>query len=310
MSGDFWTIRNFQPSDFEDYLRLLLESEMQNQSGRHVSRSLLADALEHPRYHPENDLFLAQGDKRIIGFISVFREPGIGRGLLDGLVHPLHRRKGVATELFDHAVRHAKAAGCSRVQICIAENNLGARQLFARLGLRFIRHFFGYRMDLTAVQLPEIKMDDYVFRSLRPGEEDQLTAIQNRAFTGTWGFNPNTRDEIFHRIHSNSCSPENVIMVYQKDKPVAYCWTRIFHEEHSGRGASKGEIHMLGVDPDYRNQSIGKNVLAAGLSYLKQRGINRVELTADSQEKAALALYESAGFEKYKQIEWYEKSLS
>jgi len=309
MTDEFWTIRNFQPTDFEKYFRLHLESEKRDQSGRRVSKTLLAEALGHPQYHPEKDLFLAQRNENMIGYISVFREPGIGRALLNGLVHPLHRRKGVATALFGHAVRHAKAAGSRRMQICIAENNLAARQLLARLGLEFIRHFFGYRLDLSAVQLPEIKADSYIFRSLRPGEEDKLTAIQNRAFAGTWGFNPNTRDEISYRIHSSSCTPEDVIMVYREDKPIAYCWTRIFQEGREAGEVSRGEIHMLGVDPDFRKQSIGKNVLTAGLSYLKHKGVAIVELMADSEMPAALALYESAGFEKYMRTEWYEKKL-
>jgi mycothiol synthase len=309
MTDDVWTIRNYRPGDFENYLRLHLESEKLDQAGRRVSRSLLTEALGHPGLQPENDLFLVHSDDNLIGYIRVFPEPAIRRALVDGLVHPRHRRKGIATALFGHAVRRAQAAGSERVQICIAENNPGAGQLCARLGLKFIRHFFGYRLDLTAVQLPQIETDNYIFRSLRPGEEDKLTSIQNRAFAGTWGFNPNTRDEIFYRIHSSSCTPEDVVMVYREDKPIAYCWTRIFHEGREVGAVSKGEIHMLGVDPDFRKQSIGKNVLLAGLSHLEHKGVELVELMADSEMPAALALYESAGFEKYMRTEWYEKKL-
>ena len=66
---------------------------------------------------------------------------------------------------------------------------------------------------------------------------------------------------------------------------------------------------MLGVDPDFRKQSIGSNVLTAGLSYLKHQGVEIVELMADSEMPAALALYESAGFKKFMRTEWYEKKL-
>jgi mycothiol synthase len=309
MTDRVWTIRNFQPDDFENYLRLHLESEKLDRSGHRASRSLLAEALGHPGLQPENDLFLAQSNENVIGYVRVFLEPGIGRALVGGLVHPRHRRKGIATALFAHAVRRAQAAGSERVQIHIAETNLAARQLCVRLGLRFIRHFIGYRLDLTAVQLPEIETDNYIFRSLRPGEEDKLTAIQNRAFAGTWGFNPNTRDEISYRVHSSTCTPADVIMVYREDKPIAYCWTRIFQENHKAGDVSWGEIHMLGVDPDFRKQSIGKNVLLAGLSHLEHKGVELVELKADSRMPAALALYESAGFERYMKTEWYEKKF-
>ena len=65
MTDELWTIRNFQPNDFEKYFRLHLESEKHDQSGRRVSKSLLAEALGHPQYHPEKDLF-----KAVTGFRS------------------------------------------------------------------------------------------------------------------------------------------------------------------------------------------------------------------------------------------------
>jgi len=309
MSNKFWTIRNYQPSDFENYARLHLETEKRDPSGHHVSEQLLAEVLGHPSFHPEKDLFLAEGDQNLIGHVRAFLEPGIGRALLDGLVHPLHRRKGVATDLFEHAIRHARGAGLKVVQICIPETNRPAKELLSGLGLRFFRHFIGYRLDLTAIQLPAITPGKYTFRSLQPGEEEALTAIQNRSFADTWGFNANTREEICYRINLSGSTPENIIMVYREDKPVAYCWMRIDHEGNFARGEKKGEIHMLGVDPDFRKQSLGGNVLTAGLTGLKQQGVEIVELMADSQMPAALALYESAGFEQYMKTEWYEKKL-
>jgi mycothiol synthase len=271
---------------------------------------LLKEVLGYPGFRPEKDLFLVQGAAHVIGYIRVFLEPGIGRALVNGLVHPQHRRKGIATALFNRAVRHAQAAGVGTIQISFPENNSAARQLCTRLGLNFIRYFFGYQLNLPAARLPQIRTSEYIFRCLRPGEEDQLTAIQNRAFSGTWGFNPNTREEIAYRVHSSTCSPEDVIMVYRQARPIAYCWTRIFQEAGRAEGVSRGEIHMLGVDPEFRKQSIGKNVLLAGLSHLGDKGVERVELTADSEMPAAIALYESAGFEKYMRIEWYELKLA
>ena len=309
MIDKFWTIRNYHSGDFENYARLLLEAEKQDQSGRRVSKHLLAEALGHPSFQPENDLFLAEGDQNPIGYVSVFLELGIGRALLDGLVHPLYRRKGIATDLLEHAIRHARAAGIKTAQICISETNLAAKKMLSGLGLRFFRHFIGYKLDLTTIQLPEIKSGKFIFRSLQPGEEEELTAIQNRSFADTWGFNANTREEISYRINLSSCTPENIIMAYRENRPVAYCWTRIHHAGNSARGENKGEIHMLGVDPDFRKQSIGRNILTAGLSYLKFKGVKIVELMADSEMPAALALYESAGFKKYMRTEWYEKKL-
>lgn len=309
MSTNFFSIRNYRPSDFENYARLHREAGEYDQSGHVVSKQRLTEDLGHPSFHPENDLFVAEQNGRLIGSVSAFLEPGIERALLDTLVYPLVRRKGIATELMRHGIQHAKAEGIKRIQICIPENNIACKKMANRLGLRFVRYFIGYKLDLTTHQLPDVTAKEYIIRSLRPGEEEALTTLQNRSFRGVWGFNPNTLEEIYYRVNLPSCSPEDVIMIYLEDKPVAYCWTRIDHEANTKRRRNAGEIHMLGVDPDYRKKLLGRNVLLAGLSHLKSKGIDIVDLTSDGDEPAAPALYESVGFERYLRTEWYEKKL-
>ena len=191
----------------------------------------------------------------------------------------------------------------------IADTNLAAKTLLTGMGLKFFRHFIGYRLDLSEIQLPDINPGRYVFRHLQPSEADALTDIQNRSFADTWGFNANTSEEIAYRINSIACTAEDIIMVYLTQKPVAYCWTRIFPTSLSPQAEKKGEIHMLGVDPDFRKQSIGSRVLTAGLDHLEQKGVEIVELMADGEMPAALALYESAGFKRFMRAAWYQKKL-
>ena len=305
-----WIIRNYRPSDFNHYVQLHRRSKRHEETHGSVSAQLLAEALGHPSFNPEMDLLMAEENpqQQLIGYVSIFREPGIGRALLDGLVHPAKRGAGVGTDLFVHAVECARTAGLRRVQICVPETNLPAKNLLTGLGLNFFRLFWGYTLNLDKIRLPDFEAGQFTFRNLKPEEADDLTTIQNRSFADTWGFNPNTSEEISYRINSISCSPENVIMVYFGTKPVAYCWTRI-HRGGVPNGRGRGEIHMLGVDPDFRRQSLGRKVLTAGLSYLKEKGVDIVELMADGEMPAALALYESAGFTKYIRTEWYEKKL-
>lgn len=310
MNKPDFIIRNYRPSDLDDYVRLQVETEKHDRSGRRFSRQRIAEDLGHPSFHPQNDLFIAARGESLVGYAAVFLEAGIGRALLDGLVHPLHRKKGIATELFDHAIRHAGKIGSKVVQVCIPQTNLVAKNFMLSLGLGFVRGFIGFKLKLAAIRLPDVGPGEYIIRNLLEGEEQKLTDIQNRSFADAWGFNPNTREEIAYRINSSSCSPQNIIMAYLGDRPVGYCWTRIFIEEPPAAGFMKGEIHMLGVDPDFRKKGIGRNVLLAGLSHLKSKGIIEVELTADGENRGVLRLYESVGFKEWMKSEWYEKALS
>jgi mycothiol synthase len=310
MSKKDFTIRNYHPDDFAAYVQLHLDAEKRDQTGKPVSQQMLAEALGHPRFRPENNLFIAEHNGSIIGYISVFLEPGLGRALIDGLIHPSQRHKGAATRLLKHALRHATEAGLKVAQTCISESNEAARRLLKQLGFEYIRFFCGFRLDLTTAPLPDIDQQEYIIGRLKPGEAQDLTEIQNTAFAESWGFNPNTTEEIRYRISLGSCSAKDIVMAYRKTRPVAYCWTRLLGEKNPESGDTTGEIHMLGVAPAFRRKGLGRMVLTAGLSHLKGRGVTLVVLTADGEDHAARRLYESVGFEEWTKTNWYEKKLA
>ena len=66
---------------------------------------------------------------------------------------------------------------------------------------------------------------------------------------------------------------------------------------------------MLGILPEHRGKGLGRCALAAGLTYLESRGIEAVDLTVDSENAEACALYDSAGFKIHSTTDWYEKKL-
>jgi len=310
MSTDTFTIRNYHPRDFDSYARLHHETERIERSGRHISTRRLSEGLGQPNAAPEENVFVAESNGSLVGFAGLHLESDTGRALVNGLIHPLHRKKGAASKLFARARQRAAETGSTVLQISIPQTNLAAKKTMQRLGLRYIRVFFELQLDPHNFQLTTINPGKYINRSLLRGQEDRLTVLQNRCFAGSWGFNPNSAAEIVYWLNMSGCSPDDVIMVYYQETPVGYCWTRLDPAKDKTGAINKGLIHMLGVDPDFRNQGIGRIALAAGISYLKSKGVETVMLTVDSRNPAALALYESAGFTMYSKTEWYELKLA
>jgi mycothiol synthase len=309
MADGSYIIRNYSSDDFDKYLQLHAESEQLEPSGRFISAQEFSDNLVRPGFAPQKDLFVAEFNATLVGHLSVTLEPGIQRALLAGLVHPRHRRKGIATKLFSSSMQRVKASGVRAVQISVLENNAAAKSFLTKLECQFIRNFFEMRLDIHNTRLPAARRDSITSRRLKPMEENLLTEIQNRCFTGTWGFNPNTTEEIAYRLNMQGHSPDDVILTFLEDRLAGYCWTLVNAEENPKSVKNKGLIHMLGVDPDYRNQEIGKAILLNGLDDLKEKGVDIVELTVDSQNPAACSLYESVGFEIFARTEWYEKAV-
>jgi mycothiol synthase len=301
-------VRNYQAADFHKYVLLQAEVEKLEPTGRCVSMQFIAKQLKRPNCCPEQDLFIAEVDEGVVGYIDIERELAIGRVVLDCKVHPEHRRRGLATALFNNAISRARELGAKAAHVNIGENSVVAAKMLSGLGFSLVRRFLELRLDIGRVDgfgtHPAIEC-----RCLRPGEEDKLTELQNCAFVGTWGYNPNTVEQITFRINSSTCSRDDIVLTYERDRAIGCCWTGISCEEGIP-SVIKGRIHMLGVDPDHRRKGIGRELMVAGLTRLKNRGLRIAELTADSENRAARALYESLGFEVQANTLWYQKVIS
>ena len=137
------------------------------------------------------------------------------------------------------------------------------------------------------------------------GDEEGLCNLQNLAFADSWGFRPNTVEEIRHLVNTSGCQPEGILFINEGRRKVGYCWTRTHPVE-----MEKGYIRMIGVDPLYRAQGLARVILLAAIEYLRKRGIKTIELTVDSKNLNAIRLYQSLGFTAEGTILWYQKELS
>ena len=224
-------------------------------------------------------------------------------------MHPEHRRRGLATKLLSCAIRRARELGAKVAHVNIMEDNAVAKSVLSRLGFSLVRRFLKLRLDIADVHWLDINRAALECRYLQRGEEDKLTQILNRSFADTWGYNPNTVEEITYKTNLSNCSPEDVVLACDGDRVVGYCWTRVACEG-GATSQRKGQIYMIGVDPDYRGKGTGKKMLLAGLAHLRSKSLQVAELTVDSENKAACALYQSIGFKVQASSFWYEKVIN
>jgi len=309
MSDSAYIIRNYRLEDLDRLVQLRAEVEKVRQPCPCTSVQDLIEDLGRPNHFPENNVFVAEIAGSVVGYIDVMPELNIRRAVLSCLVHAEHRRKGFAKRLVERATHRATELRAKIAHVNIPQDDAPARTLFSEMGFKFARRFLELRLDLSEVHLPKINQNASLLRRLRRGEEDKLVQIQNRSFANTWGYSPNTLEEIIYRMSLPNCSPEDIILACDADEPIGFCWTKVDFGGHKAIGGHKGRIYMLGVNQDHRRKGVGKQVLLAGLSHLKSKGIRSVELTVDNENKAACALYRAVGFEVRTSSIWYEKVL-
>ena len=130
-----YIIRNYQPADFDDYVRLRQEAERLEPGGRHISAQTLAEALSRPGYSPRDDLLLVSGAGSLVGYMDMVPEMGIGRVILNCWLLPEHRRKGLATRLLGHAMDRARESGIGVAHVNVTEDNAVATTVLYQAGV-------------------------------------------------------------------------------------------------------------------------------------------------------------------------------
>ena len=134
---------------------------------------------------------------------------------------------------------------------------------------------------------------------------EKFVELQNQSFSGSWGFSPNTREEIQYRTRMSNTKPGGIIFMCSEQDVCGYCWTFIINNGKSWTGT----IAMIGIDPNHRSKGLGKPLLLEGLKFLHSRGVKYVELEVDSQNQPAIRLYSSLGFKTIAERHWFEISF-
>ncbi|UCB42675.1 MAG: GNAT family N-acetyltransferase [Dehalococcoidales bacterium] len=304
MSSDC-IIRNYHPDDFNTLVQLKNEAASLAADGRYLSPQAVCDTLGRPNYTPEQDLFIAEISGALVGYLDITDEARIGRVVLECLVLSEHRQQGVSEGLYRQALPRMKALGAKVAHVNVHEDNTLVRLVLEKMGFNSIRRFYELEIDLDIITESSISTN-FPIHPLQAGEEATLTELQNLAYAGSWGYNPNTVEEIGYTINTAGNATEGICLAQDQDRPVGYFWVRI---EHDKQGKHRGRVSMLGTDPDYRGRGIGRELLLAGLSFLKSRGPRVAQLTVDSENLVAESLYRSIGFTRIDSSLWYEKVL-
>ncbi|MFC1892649.1 GNAT family N-acetyltransferase [Chloroflexota bacterium] len=297
-------IRNILPDDIIAYVKILGEIDNVDRLGAVASVEYVAECLGQPGCYPGEDLFFAELDGVLVGYASMVRELEIGRVIVSGAVHPAYRGRGVGSQLLEAALSQGYKLEADAVHIPVDYRLLAGEHFVRKKGFRIVCR--QWQMNITGYRSGEVNVPDgFDMGHFVAGDEESLCNLQNLAFAGSWGFRPNSVEEVRYLVSTSCCHPEGILFLNEGKNKVGYCWT-MDHPTEKGRGC----IHMMGVHPMYRERGLGRLVLVAALEYFKQRGIKEIELVVDSKNRQASHLYRSLGFKRKGRTLWYQRRLA
>lgn len=290
-----------------DGVRPISEQALLNLDAEHPGQQLHVLALAGADRNTADDAdepdHADDADDTVIGYAQLDR----GDGATELVVHPEHRRQGVATALLQ-ALRAETDSVEPRIW---AHGFIDAAQAFASArGLRVVREL--WQMTLQVTQAPEPAQSSlppgFVVRPFTVADLDDWLAVNARAFTTHPEQGRITAPDVRDRMAQPWFDPQGFLLVRDKGaggageadgagtngRLAAYHWTKIDPSEQP----PTGEVYVVGIDPDYQGRGLARPVTAIGLQHLISQGVDRITLYVEGDNERAIATYLGAGFER------------
>jgi mycothiol synthase len=302
-----YRVRNYSDDLFiklVDFYRETIGGVFSSTKKGHV---LLEKILQRPRFDPERDLFVAELGDTVVGILLIFSEAKIKRIVLNCHIHHNFPYHPVASALWEEGNRRCQDIGGDVIHVCLHENFSAGRVFFTESGFSPVRVHVELERALEDVLMPDKVPGIGRVAYFNEGDEPLLADLQNRIFTGSWGFSPNSAEEIKYYLDFTQCRVSDILLLKDGTEEIGYLWAH--PSVASETVQKKGRIHMFGITPKFQGRGLGKKLLRIGLQRMREQEYKTVDLTVDEDNRPAFALYESLGFEEKFLSLWYEKSL-
>ena len=296
-------IRTFEWDDLETVTRLFNSINGAEGTAMESDVDLMRQTLAQPSVSAEDDLRVAHVGPDMAGFYMLHREVPIDRVVAVGGVLTEFRGRGIGRRLLRTAIGQVEGIGASVLHIQASVDTQDTRRLLESEGFERVKSYWQMRWE----------GDDLPSPVLRPGfqlkpfslgrDEAMLAELQNASFREHWGFCPNTVEEIAARVRMKVTDPDGIIFVMDGNRPAGYNWT-LRYENSYGK---VGVVSMTGVHPSYRGNGLGTAVVVSGMQYLKDQGVDAIELEVDSENTPARELYLKLGYRQISRSVWYER---
>jgi mycothiol synthase len=288
---DLQVLRSFAPKDVEAVHRLAAAVEADRGSAPFGEATWIA--LERP------------ADGHVIGLLAPGRD-----GIPDayGQLTRHHRREWLLE------VAHRPGAPDTRAEVVraalatVADDGGGHVTLWLHgptptddavardAGLVLERELLELRVGLplaTPLRWP----DGFTVRTFLPGSDEAAwVEVNNRAFAGHPEQGAWTADILLAREDETWFDPEGFLLAFDDDGLAGFCWTKVHAAAAPREPRARGEIYVIGVDPDRQGTGLGRALVVGGLDSLARRGLTDGMLFVDAANAAAVALYASLGF--------------
>lgn len=292
---------NYTDSHQSNLLEFVASQHNQTSEQYDLCLGTFRGVLGQPGLEPTENCLVLEQAGQIKGLALTFWEYPLNRSVIEIVTSPDLAGSPQEAELVERALARVEAQGVGMAHVCVPPGSARGQAL-EQLGFTPVRTYLDMlwnQDDLPELDLPQ----GYSVRSFENGDTSLLTQVQNDAFTGSWGFCPNTEEQIEYRTRMPNTSKAGILFLFEGDNPAGYCWTVLVPADNGVRGM----IGMIGVVPEFRGRGVSRHILQAGMKHLRSVGLAEIGLEVDGNNDPAVRLYTSTGFKTMGERHWFER---
>jgi ribosomal protein S18 acetylase RimI-like enzyme len=281
---DYKAIKSLEAICYEEqktYLKLELDFKM-GQRTNAIKNKIITEFLYY-----ENEI--------LVGYLGLCN---FGRDIVEvsGMVHPKFRRKGIFKKLYLLAKEEWQKISPSEVLILCDHTSLSGLGFINSIGAEYASS--EYQMYLNKKTLPSAST--YSIKLRLATRED--AAELNRQDSIYFGIIPKEADD--------GSVKENIEETFVQIEDSSDSYVVELGEEIIGKiridiSDNQGGIYGFGILPEFRGRGYGRETLSCALDMLKERKLDNIFLEVATENKNALGLYESCGFEETSVMDYY-----
>jgi ribosomal protein S18 acetylase RimI-like enzyme len=260
----------------QDKVNLKLELEFKLHVNRDYEKSL-------------NDIneYLYYINDELAGYIGI---GSFGRnvGEINGVVHPKWRRRGIFTKLCKLAAEECRRRNFDEILLLCDDKSDSAVEFIKTTGAVFSFSETGMKLDGR-----KYSSFDIADVNLRKANNSDVTKIQRQ---NTVFFGGVANEPILPEEEEKNGSTTYIVELQGK----AIGKIKVSMDENSGF------ISGFGIMPEYRGKGYGRQALKAAIDIIRNSSIYDIALDVAAENKNALNLYKSCGFEEVSTMNYYK----
>jgi mycothiol synthase len=214
------------------------------------------------------------------------------------VVEPAYRRRGIGTALVEAGTAIEGRRGRDNLIIGVLPDDAAGRAFLEAAGFAFHSTLWDLRLPPdTAIAAPSWPSGVTVRTIDGSSDLPAFVELFNAAFAThatpiQMDLESVTRDREGAEIHD-----EDIVLVERDGRLLGFAASEPRRLAEGGVQPD-AEIWTIGVHPDEQGRGLGRQLLRAGVAYLRGLGVVTVHLSVNGRNPAALGLYESEGFER------------